>query len=452
MHTTAVGAPQRGAAPGAAPPAQSCPAPGRAMTRAERRRFVHMPIVLKRVLARRRISQLELARHLVQAGGRRAGQPFSDSAISLMLNHGDWPGATPAAELRDQIERFLREKGVPEEEIEVAWRVDEEPPVTRRGRFPSERPRKRRRARNACKPGRATAPYEGPQLPEADMLTEPARRHFKLFRDPFVDDVQGPDDVFLAEEQHYVREALYQTARFGGFLAVIGESGAGKTTLRRDLLDRIRREDLPITPIQPRIIDKGRLTAGAICDAIVGDVSQERPRATLEHKARQVERLLTGSSRAGNSHVLIIEEAHDLAVPTLKYLKRFWELEDGFRKLLAIILIGQPELAAKLDERQNWAAREVIRRCEIVVLKPLNGDLEAYLKLKFGRLNRELDAIFEPDAFDAIRKRLTRHVRGSDKPESMHFPLVVNNLVVKALNLAAELGVERITADVVREV
>ena len=45
----------------------------------------------------------------------------------------------------------------------------------------------------------------------------------------------------------------------------------------------------------------------------------------------------------------------------LKFLKRFWELEDGFKKLLSILLIGQPELKNKLDERQHYEAREVIR-------------------------------------------------------------------------------------------
>ncbi len=39
------------------------------------------------------------------------------------------------------------------------------------------------------------------------------------------------------------------------------------------------------------------------------------------------------ASKGGQRHVLIIEEAHDLSVHTLKYLKRFWELEDGFKKL-----------------------------------------------------------------------------------------------------------------------
>ena len=173
---------------------------------------------------------------------------------------------------------------------------------------------------------------------------------------------------------------------------------------------------------------------------------------SLEAKGRQLTRLLTGGSRAGNAHVLIIEEAHDLTIPVLKYLKRFWELEDGFKKLLAIILIGQPELKDKLDLRVNWEAREVINRCEIAELLPLNGDMEKYLELKFKRVGKKLTEVFNKEAFDAIRDRLTLKRRGTSNTESMHYPLVVNNTVVKAMNLAADIGAPKIDADIIKEV
>ncbi|MCU7846691.1 MAG: AAA family ATPase [Candidatus Thiodiazotropha sp. (ex Lucinoma kastoroae)] len=282
------------------------------------------------------------------------------------------------------------------------------------------------------------------------MLSQQAKRHFKLFQDPFLDDVLGPEDVFLDSEQRYIREVMYQAAIRSGFLAIIGESGAGKTTLRKDLVERIELEQSPIVLIQPRIIDKGRLTAGAICDAIIQDVSMELPKRTLEDKARQIETLLSGSSRAGNSHVLIIEEAHDLNVSTLKYLKRFWELEDGFRSLMGIILIGQPELKYRLDERTNWDAREVIRRCEVAELKPLDDSLEGYLDLKFKRLGKPMSDILEEDVADALRERLILRRHGSSKMVSMLYPLVVNNAVRKAMNLAAEIGQLKVSAEIVR--
>jgi type II secretory pathway predicted ATPase ExeA len=287
---------------------------------------------------------------------------------------------------------------------------------------------------------------------EVEMLSAAAKKHFQIFKDPFIDDVQKSEDVFLSTEQRYIREAMYTTAKHGGFLAIVGESGSGKTTLRRDLLDRIGRESLQIVPIQPRVIDKGRLTAGLICEAIIRDLSQQKPRQTLEGKARQVEEILIGSSRAGNAHVLLIEEAHDLTVQTLKYLKRFWELEDGFKKLLSIILVGQPELKGMLDERMNYEAREVIRRCEIAELLPLNGNLEEYLALKLNRIGKKLPEVFDKTAFDAIRTRLTVLRRGGANADSMLYPLVVNNLVTKAMNLCAEIRADKINADVIKEI
>ena len=64
-------------------------------------------------------------------------------------------------------------------------------------------------------------------------LTPAARKHFGLFRDPFADDLQTHEDVFLTDDVRYVRETLWHTARHGGFVAITGESGAGKSTLLR---------------------------------------------------------------------------------------------------------------------------------------------------------------------------------------------------------------------------
>lgn len=398
----------------------------------------YMPLNLKGVLARYGITQEQWAKSVTQTQGHVQGKPLSWSAACNILNLNSWPRLTPKAHIKAQTEAMLHGIGVPEEIIKTIWHED----LFNESKclHPVGVHRKRR------------APLTQSAIPplEVEMLSAAAKKHFQIFRDPFVDDVQNADDVFLSTEQRYIREAMYATAKHGGFLAVIGESGSGKTTLRRDLLDRMARENLSIVTIQPRIIDKGKLTAGMICESIVRDLSQQKPRQTLEGKARQVEELLTGSSRAGNSHVLLIEEAHDLVIATLKYLKRFWELEDGFKKLLAIILIGQPELKGMLDERVNYEAREVIRRCEIAELRPLNGNLEEYVTLKFKRVGKKPTEVLAKDGYDAIRARLTLRRRGSDGVESMLYPLVVNNLLVKAMNLAAEIKADKVNADVIK--
>lgn len=399
----------------------------------------YMPINLKSVLAKVGISQDEWARAITQTGRYAQGKPLSVTAAAQILNWNIWPKMTPKEHIKAQTEATLRGMRVPEEILKTIWQED----------IFDENRHAHPVGAHAKKHAPDYLTTEVPHL-EVEMLSTAARKHFEIFRDPFVDDVQSPDDVFLSAEQRYIREAMYSTAKHGGILAVVGESGSGKTTLRRDLLDRITRENLPIVPIQPRMIDKSRLTAGSICEAIIRDLSREIPRQSLESKARQVENILRGSSRAGNSHVLLIEEAHDLTVATLKYLKRFWELEDGFKKLLAILLVGQPELKGMLDERVNYEAREFIRRCEIAELMPLNGNLEEYIALKLKRISKKPSDVFAKDAYDAMRTKLTMKRRGSDGVISMLYPLVVNNLITKAMNLCAEVGAEKIDAEVIK--
>ena len=404
----------------------------------------YMPILLKGVLAAHGIKQKEWCDAIQQHAGRGSGKGLSLSAGTQLLNWDVWPRLTKKTIIKSQTETFLRQRGVPDQVIETIWQLDEND--AHRNRHPVGV----HRGQHARK---AHSPFDD-ELPEAEMLSSTAKNHFRIFKDPFINDVHTADDLYLSIEQKYISESMFHAAKHGGFLAIIGESGAGKTTLRRALLERIHREQQPIIAVQPKSFDKTRLNARAICEAFIADVTPNAsPRRTLEAMARQVEDALKGSSRAGNKHVLIIEEAHDLSVQTLKYLKRFWEMEDGYTKLTAIILIGQPELKGKLDERQNWDAREVIRRCEIAELQPLNGNLEEYLALKFNRIDKSLEDIFAPDAYDALRARLTLTRRGGrGQDESMLYPLVVNIAVTKAMNAAAELGEDRVTAELIMEV
>lgn len=397
------------------------------------------PYRLRSILFAHRLQQTDLCRRIVYAEGPRAGQPISKTTLSTLITRRQWPQQIPRPEIEAAVAKFLADAGVPPEEAVTAWTVDgnaDAPIAPCRDR--SHRPPK--------------VDEDAIDIPEPDMLSHAARQHFGLARHPFVDDVQGPTDVYLSKEQRYIRESMYYAARHGGLVAVIGESGSGKSTLRRDLVDRIGRGTEQIVVIQPQTIDKTALTAAHICDAIVADLSDERPKLSLEAKGRQVQRILAASARAGNAHALLIEEAHDLSTSTLKYLKRFWELEDGFKRLLGIVLVGQPELGQRLDERRNPDLREFIRRCEVAVLRPLNGNLEEYLALKFRRIDVALDAVFERDAFDAIRKRLTRVRPNGGEVESQLYPLVVQNVVVKAMNAAVDLGLPKIDAQLIGRV
>lgn len=395
--------------------------------------YQYMPIKLKAILMRFGIKQNDWCKAVIQT----SGMPLSLSAGAQVINWDTWPKATPKDVITTQTEAFLRSRGVPEADIAQAWQVDESdnlryghPAGIHIGQYPRAVP-------------------EIDPIGEPEMLSPNAKKHFAIFRDPFKDEVNSADDVYTSPDIRYIREAMYTTAKHGGLLAVIGESGGGKSVLRRDLIERINRDKEQVIVILPRIIDKKKSSAGSFCEAIIKDLQpNSKLPQSLESKARIVENLLKASAEAGNKHVMLIEEAHDLSIDSLKLLKRFWELEDGFKKLLSIVLIGQPELKYKLNEGSNPDAREFIRRCEVAELVPLDRNLEDYLKFKFDRIGTPLNKVFEDDTFEAIRKRLTKSENG--RVISHLNPLMVNNLVTKSLNLCAEIGEEKVSAEVIK--
>jgi len=297
-------------------------------------------------------------------------------------------------------------------------------------------------------------------LLENTPLTQAALKHFGLPRSPFVDDVQSRDDVFQSSGTRYARAALMDAASNGGFIAVVGESGAGKTTLVEELEERVRDEGRDILIIRPYVLGmeasdrKGKtLKAAQIAEAIVAALDpQARLRQSPQARFRQMHELLKASHRAGRRHLLVIDEAHCMPPPTLKHLKRFLELKDGLRRLMGIALVGQTELGEDLKSH-NPEVREVSQRCEIIRLDPLDGELEQYVAHKFARFNLRLEQVFDKDAFGAMRERLIHIPRGA-KPgssdiKSTCFPLAVHNLICRAMNAAAAVGWPRVDAQCV---
>jgi len=281
------------------------------------------------------------------------------------------------------------------------------------------------------------------------MLSQETLKHFKLFRNPFLDDVRSIEDVYLNGGSRFILAAMGDVAKNQGILAISGESGAGKTVLRKLFMEELRKDE-DIAVIIPRIFDKSRITAASLCDAIVADVSSENPKRSMEAKARQVERLLRTAAQGGRRHVLIIEEAHDLTIPILKYLKRFWEMEDGFNRLLGIILIGQTELKDKLDERLNYEMREFIRRCIQVELAPIDNNLHDYLSFKFKRVGGDVSSILDKSVLPIMIEKLTRNNTDNSSYSTVH-PLAINGLLANAMNTAMALGESVVTADLIKE-
>lgn len=381
-----------------------------------------LPSDLKAQLAQRGIT------HATVASAVGASRP----AITHLINHGIWP-VRDVLGLSERLADWLGAQGLTEP--------------------------KKKKAPKRANASRPVVPSNDEEETESMLLrkqslTPTTRQHFKLARDPFTE-CREPADVYLSPDARYVREAMWSTARHGGFLGVVGESGGGKTTLREELLERIARDEPSIIVCQPYVLameDKDTvgktLRSHHIAECIVRNVAPlAPPRSSPDARFHQLHELLRESSRSGMRHTLLIEEAHCLPIATMKHLKRYLELKDGMRPLLSIILVGQPELVQKLDER-NPQVREVAQRIELVHLAPLDQHLTDYLRHRFRRVDAALDDVIDAGGVDALRARLTpsgKHQRGG----SLLYPLAVHNALAAAMNAAAELGAPKVTRDIV---
>jgi type II secretory pathway predicted ATPase ExeA len=401
---------------------------------------------------------------------------LSSTAVHRIVNHLLYP-QRGAAMLQQYLENMLQNSGATDAEISTALQLN----ITLQ-RTLARSAATKQKAQHAFKrtePFTAaeetaaisttkptTAPTEEvDMLPVKVSLTQAAKQYFKLPRDPFTNDVQDAKDVFLTPEIRYVRETLWDTAKHGGAVAVTCESGGGKSTIRRDLVDRILRDQPSIIVMSPSILAmeendiKGKtLKSAAISEVIITSLDpQARPMRSFEARSTQMTRMLKDSYRRGNRHVLMIEEAHGMPTATLKHLKRFYEIEDGFKSLLSIILIGQSELRDKLT-RGNPEVREVAQRFEILELPALDNHFEAYLTFKFSRIGVDITTVLDKAAIQAIRTKLSPaqttqgRSRAFGQPQygSMLYPLAIANVVSAAMNEAASLGVPLVTADVVK--
>lgn len=360
---------------------------------------------------------------------------LSPATIAQLINHGLWPRSVDQASLRARIRKFV---GI---ESETIFEVMEPPDCHQVA--PAD-----------CANDNRQSEEDDDMLLRKQTLTPAAKQQFGIHRDPFAD-LSHADDMWVSPNIRYVRETMYQTAKHGGFLAVVGESGAGKSTVRRDLEQRIETEHQPIILIEPYVLaaedndSKGKtLKSTHIAEAILSTVAPlQRPKSSPEARFRQLHQALKDSHQAGNKHCLVIEEAHSLPIPTLKHLKRIMELEVGFTKLVSVILIGQPELLVKLSER-NLAVREVVQRCEVVELLPIAPDeLDSFLGHRLGRCDIDLANVIDDSGLQALTERLVN--RDGD---SQLYPLAIGNFLIAAANMAAQIGVPIIDREIIQGV
>lgn len=191
-------------------------------------------------------------------------------------------------------------------------------------------------------------------------------QHFGLSETPFS---ISPDPRYLfmsGRHREALAHLLYGLRIDGGFVLLTGEVGTGKTTLCRCLLEQVPAHCDIAFIFNPKLNTLELLRT--LCDELHIAV----PANVLSSKVL-VDRLnahLLASNSRGRKTVLIVDEAQNLSNEVLELLRLLTNLETSQRKLLQIILLGQPELRERLAETtMRQLAQRVVARYH---LEPLS--------------------------------------------------------------------------------
>jgi len=166
-----------------------------------------------------------------------------------------------------------------------------------------------------------------------------------------------PDPRFLFYGERH-REAfnhlIFGIKERKGFILVTGEVGAGKTTLCRAFLEELGEGYTTALILNPC------LTAHQLVRMILAEFGLAAPGNDRVRAFQALNEFLLSELAAGRDVVLIIDEAQDLSPELLEQVRLLSNLETDQRKLLQIVLIGQPELRDILESPRLRQLRQRI--------------------------------------------------------------------------------------------
>ena len=201
------------------------------------------------------------------------------------------------------------------------------------------------------------------------------KKYFGLKEDPFS---IAPDPQFLymsARHREALAHLIYGMKADSGFVLLSGEVGTGKTTVCRCLLGQIPDKSEIAFILNPKLSVIELLAT--ICDEL--EISYPQNNSSGKVFIDLINSYLLDAHSQGKRTVLIIDEAQNLSVDVLEQIRLLTNLETDKRKLLQVIMLGQPELNRLLERQElRQLAQRVTARYH---LEPLSkNEIEGYLR------------------------------------------------------------------------
>lgn len=259
-------------------------------------------------------------------------------------------------------------------------------------------------------------------------------KFFCLQENPFS---MSPDPKFFFPSQRHV-EALdtliYTITQKRGFAVITGEIGSGKTTVCRTLLNRLGSSTKVV------MITHTPSTSKELLSYILENLGIAFNGRTAPNLLSRLKKFLIEQSSLDFNVVLIIDEAQNLSCKKLEEVRMLSNLETENKKMMQIILTGQPELKDKLELKELAPLRQ--RICVHYHILPLSKiDTEKYIqhRLRVVSINANTQIEFTKEAIDEVYDY------------SQGIPRMINKICNNALLIGYVIETRQITAQLIKE-
>ncbi len=245
--------------------------------------------------------------------------------------------------------------------------------------------------------------------------------------------VPNPDYLYLSRSHQIALANLtYAVEQGDGFVVITGEVGTGKTTLCRNFLERL--DELT----ESAYIFNPKLDSTQLLETICNEFGIRTNQNTVKQLLDVINGYLIIKNKEGRKVILLIDEAQNLSVENLEMVRMLSNLETTRSKLLQIILVGQPELADKLDSHE---LRQLAQRISLSAhLTPFSlGETIGYIQHRTNIAAQQQTQLFTRSACSAI----FRYTAG--------IPRMINIVCDRALLTTFSLDRPKVTAAIAKQ-
>ena len=217
-----------------------------------------------------------------------------------------------------------------------------------------------------------------------------------------------------------------------GFLSLVAEPGMGKTTLLFQLLQRCRGY------VHSAFLFQTQCDSRELIRYLLNDLGLRSDGEDFVRMHSELNEFLFRESLAGRQVVVFIDEAQNLSDTVLETVRLLSDFEAADKKLLQIVLAGQPELAKRLSRPDLAQLRQRIAVQARLEALPV-AEVIHYVNHRLQVAGYQDVGLFTPGALELIAER------------SRGIPRLINNLCFNALSLGCALQRRQITSELIEK-